>query len=115
MSNPKSPKRSARKPSQLDQPYLDGVFKAAQECTGEEMPGHWEWKGNAHLEGTCRHGKTTHQAMSTTRKIEGFVNRQAAEQWEAYGNLSFGRQSRPMLHDAPSVIIIGSGDTAPRS
>jgi len=52
--------------------------------------------------------------MSTTRKIEGFVNRQAAEQWEAYGNLSFGRQSRPMLHDAPSVIIIGSGDTAPR-
>ena len=40
-----------------NQPYLDSLFNAAVECTGQDMPGNWEWKGRAHLDGTCKHKK----------------------------------------------------------
>ena len=35
------------------QPYLDSLFKAAQECTGMDMPDLWEYRGARHLAGKC--------------------------------------------------------------
>lgn len=34
--------------------YLGKMLKAAQECTGEQVPGNWEWKGREHSARTCK-------------------------------------------------------------
>lgn len=41
-----------------DDGYLDMLFKAAKECTGDPTPDRWEWRGILHLRGLCKRCKS---------------------------------------------------------
>lgn len=39
----------------VEKPWsLDDIYKAAKDCTGEQFPDIWEYRGRQHLSGNCK-------------------------------------------------------------
>lgn len=51
------PPEPEKPPRDTGQPYLDRLFNAAVECTGEDHPDMWEWRGRQHLMKRCNCGR----------------------------------------------------------